>query len=243
MQTLAAPLVIDPLVVNGVRMRLMDGQDLITTGQLKSAAVLLWSAFETAIRLSLTELGHQTDDPIKISETPQGLSTQAVAYGVIDPQDRSVLLRFLNFAHGNAEAVDVSLLQEVSRFTERTLDEMNSNSVTVEIASGDHQMPVAINDVIAFINTHPGRTYYTTGKSEKPFTVTVNDRSFVYTISSGNTYPQPRSDMEQLLQRFAQTHSLTPSDYHHPERPGSRFSSYFAGLMSALTSGRSTADN
>ena len=104
-------------------------------------------------------------------------------------------------------------------------------------------MPVTVDDVITFVNADPGRIYYTTGKSEKPFTVTVNDRSFVYTLSSGNTYPQPKSDMEQLLQRFAEIHSLTPSDYHHPERPGSRFSSYFAGLMSALKSGRSAEDS
>lgn len=64
-------------------------------------------------------------------------------------------------------------------------------------------MPVTIHDVISFINAHPGRTFYTTGKSEKPFTVIVNDREFIYTVSYGNTYPQPRSDMEQLLQKFA----------------------------------------
>ena len=85
---------------------------------------MLWSAFESAVRLSLTELGQQTDDPIKISETPQGLSTQAVAYGIIDPEDRGVLLRFLPIAHGDLKTTDVSLFQEVSRFTKRTLEEI-----------------------------------------------------------------------------------------------------------------------
>lgn len=104
-------------------------------------------------------------------------------------------------------------------------------------------MPITIDDVIAFINAHPGRTFYTTGRTGRPFTAVVNDHGFVYTLSSGNTYPQPRSDMEQLLQRFTELHSLTPSDYHHPQRPGSRFSSYFVGLMVALESGRSAEKN
>jgi hypothetical protein len=124
MQTLAAPPIIDPQVAAGIRERLANSRHLIASGQLKVAAILLWSAFEAAVRSSLTDLGRQTDDPIEISETPRGLSTQAVAYGVIDPEDRDVLLRLLPVAHGDAKAFDVSLLQELSRFTERTLDEM-----------------------------------------------------------------------------------------------------------------------
>lgn len=124
MQTLTPPPVIDPQIAAGIRERLANSRHLIASGQLKVAAILLWSAFETAVRLSLTDLGQQTNDPIEISETPQGLSAQAVAYGVIDPEDRDVLLRLLPVAHGDAEVVDASLLKRLSRFTERTLDEM-----------------------------------------------------------------------------------------------------------------------
>ncbi len=128
MQTLAAPPIVDPHVAAGIRERLANSRHLIATDQLKAASILLWSAFETAVRLSLTDLGRQTDDPIEISETPQGLTTQAVAYGVIDPEDRDVLLRVLPVAQGNAEDVDTRLLQKLSRFTERTLDEMEQQS-------------------------------------------------------------------------------------------------------------------
>ena len=130
MQVSSAPPTIDPQVVAGVWERLADSRSLIASGQLNLAAILLWSALETAVRLSLTDLGQKTNDPIAISETPQGLSTQAVAYGVINPEDRSVLLRFLPAAHSDMEAVDLGLLQEVSRFTERTLIEM------------EHQAPI-----------------------------------------------------------------------------------------------------
>lgn len=111
-----------------IRQGVTDGHRLIASRQLETAAVLLWSAFEEAVRLSLTDLGQRTDDPIWISDTLYGLSAQAVAYGIIDPEDRDVLLRFLPMrdavAHGDTEAIDASLLQEVSRFTERTLDEI-----------------------------------------------------------------------------------------------------------------------
>lgn len=129
MQTIVAPPpTIRPLNAAEIRQRIADGRHLIASRQLEAAAVLLWSAFEAAVRLSLNDLGQQTDDPIWISETPYGLSAQAVAYGVIDPEDRDVLLRFLPMrdaaAHGNAEAIGADLLQAVSRFTERTLDEI-----------------------------------------------------------------------------------------------------------------------
>jgi hypothetical protein len=128
MQTLTAPPKLDPVTVAEVRQALADSQRLIASRQLQAAAVLLWSAFEAAVRISLTDLGQRTDDPIGISDSPYGLCAQAVAYGVIDPEDRAVLLRFLPArdaaAHGDAETIDAGLLQEVSRFTERTLGEL-----------------------------------------------------------------------------------------------------------------------
>jgi hypothetical protein len=128
MQTIFAPAMVIRSSAEDIRQHLVEGQRLIGSGQLRSAAVLLWSAFEAAVRLSLTELGRQTGDLIGISDSPYGLCVQAVAYGVIDPEDRDVLMRFvplLNAAeHVGVETTDAGLLQEVSRFTERALDEM-----------------------------------------------------------------------------------------------------------------------
>lgn len=129
MQTMIAPPpAVSPLNAAEIRHLIADGRHLIASGQLEAAAVRLWTALERAIRLPLNDLGQQTDDPIWISDTRYGLSTQAVAYGVIDPEDRDVLLRVLSIrdtaAHGNPGVVDASTLQEVSRFAERTLDEM-----------------------------------------------------------------------------------------------------------------------
>ena len=247
MQTMTAP---PPTVslLNAAKIQhlIADGRHLIASGHLEAAAVRLWTAFEGAVRLSLNDLGQHTDDPIWISDTPYGLSAQAVAYGVIDPEDRDVLLHFLSMrdaaAHGSAEAIDVSMLQEVSRFAERTLAEMSSNDETVEIASGDYEMPITVDDVIAFIGAHPGRTFYTTRQS--PFTVVVNGRGFVYTLSTGETYEQAEGDMAQLLQRSVELNgSLKAKDYHYSQPEWSRFSSYFVSLMAALGSGRSAEDN
>lgn len=129
MQTMIAPPpTMRPWNVAEIRQHLLEGRQLIASGQLEVAAVRLWTAFEEAVRFSLTELGQTTDDPIWISDTPYGLSAQAVAYGVIDPEDRDVLLHFLSArdtaSHGNMEAVDSSILQKVGWFAERTLNEM-----------------------------------------------------------------------------------------------------------------------
>lgn len=129
MQTITAPPAAAKLGdADDVRQRIADGYRLISSRQLEAAAMMMWSAFEAAVRLSLDELGRQTDDPIWVSEVPAGLCVQAVAYGVIDPADRDVLLRFLPMigaaSHDSAEAIDVGLLQEVGQFTARTLDEM-----------------------------------------------------------------------------------------------------------------------
>ena len=66
-----------------------------------------------------------------LSDTPRGLVSQAVAYGVIDPEDRATLLRFLQVydeaAPGKAEMIDSDLLQKVGFFAERTLDEMGQH--------------------------------------------------------------------------------------------------------------------
>jgi len=74
--------------------------------------------------------------------------------------------------------------------------------------------------------------------SRKPFTVIVREQKFVYTLSSGKDYPQPYADMEHLLQQYAELRSLKPSAYHHPQRPGSRFSSYFVALMADIDAER-----
>lgn len=237
-----------PRLLNTAEIRecLADGSPLLLAERRKEAGDRIWSAFEASVRFSLTELGEQTDDPIWISNSPEGLSSQAVAYGVIDPEDREPLLQFLSqrdAARQQNNIIDAETLRQVEYITERTLGEMSSNNGAAKVVQGDYQMPLTTNDVIAFINAHPGHTYYTTGKQEKPFTVIVNGRKFAYTISSGNIYAQTESDMDQLLQKFAQTHSLKPSDYHHPKRQGSRFSSYFVGLMSAIKNGSSSQDN
>lgn len=129
MQTMLAPSpTFRPLEAAEIRQQISEERQLIASGQLETAGIRLWTAFAAAVRLSLTELGQQTDDPIWISDTPHGLSAQAVAYGVIDPEDRDVLRRFLLMrdatVRSNAEAIDANILQEVSRFAERTLDEM-----------------------------------------------------------------------------------------------------------------------
>lgn len=127
MQTITAPPTAKPGDVADIRQRIADGRHLVASGQLEAAAILIWSAFEAAIRLSLDELGQQTDDPIWVSEVSAGLCAQAVTYGVIDPENRDVLLRFLSArdaAYGNASVIDASTLQEISWFAERTLDEM-----------------------------------------------------------------------------------------------------------------------
>ncbi len=102
-----------------IRQRLAESERLTKTKHWKVAADLLWSAFEAAVRLSLTQLGEQTDRPIQISDTSSGLSTQAVAYGIIDPADRDSVLRLLSLS-----TVDTDVLQQVKQITERTLDEM-----------------------------------------------------------------------------------------------------------------------
>lgn len=128
MQTTVVPAMNVHFDTSQTRRQIEEGRDLIGSRQLAAAASVLWSAFDSAVRLSLAELGEQTDRPIWLSDTPRGLASQAVAYGVIDPEDRDVLLRFLQecdeIAEGKAETVDINLLQRVEWFTERTLDEM-----------------------------------------------------------------------------------------------------------------------
>lgn len=131
MQTTVVPSTNTRFDTSQVRQRIAEGHDLIASRDFVAAASVLWSAFESAVRLSLAELGEQTDRPIWLSDTPGGLTSQAVAYGVIDPEDRDVLLRFLQeydeIAEGKAETIDVTLLQKVEWFTERTLDEMGQH--------------------------------------------------------------------------------------------------------------------
>lgn len=94
MQTTVVPSTNTRFDTSQVRQRIAEGHDLIASRDFVAAASVLWSAFESAVRLSLAELGEQTDRPIWLSDTPGGLTSQAVAYGVIDPKDRDVLLRF-----------------------------------------------------------------------------------------------------------------------------------------------------
>ena len=96
-------------------------------GRSEQKATSLWTAFEAAVRSSLTDLGQQTDDPIRVSETPQGLLVQAVAYGVIDPEDCEMLLCFLsqrNASNEDGKSPDVDTLRQIEQITQRTLDEM-----------------------------------------------------------------------------------------------------------------------
>lgn len=234
MQTLAAPSTIDPLVVAGVRMHLMDSQHLIASGQSKFAAIMLWSAFETAVRLSLTDLGQKTDDPIEISETPQGLSTQAVAYGVINPEDRAVLLHFLPIAHGNAEAIDVSLLQEVSRFTKRTLDEMEQ---PLKVAEGkDNDMTITSSQFIAFASSLGASAVLTS--TGKPFTLLVQGNS-IYVTPHSTGLKQRRFTVNNIvagLAMYSQTGSLRPTDYS----ARIAHSSYFVGILQRYLNNHNT---
>ena len=118
MQTLTAPMKSVSMTGAEIGQRLTEGKRLIKGNPLKAAA-MLWSAVEAAIRLSLTELGEQTDRPICIVDTPAGLSGQAVAYGVIDPEDREVVLRLVSTSAANTDT-----LQQAAFITERTLNEM-----------------------------------------------------------------------------------------------------------------------
>lgn len=93
-------------------------------------------------------------------------------------------------------------------------------------------MPTTIDDLVTFVKAHQGYTFHTT-KQTRAFSVRMKGDAFEYTLSSGSLYKQPRSDMEMLLQQYNETGSLRPSDYHHPNHHGSRFSSYFAALMTA----------
>ncbi len=101
-----------------IHQRLEEVRLLMEAGSFNAPA-LLWSAFEAAARLSLTELGRQADRPIRIADTPAGLSGQAVAYGVIDPDDRDVVLRL-----ASASAADMDTFQRAAFIMERTLVEM-----------------------------------------------------------------------------------------------------------------------
>lgn len=131
MQTTVVPAVNTRLDTSQVRQRIAEGRDLIASRNFAAAASVLWPAFESAVRLSLAELGEQTDRPIWLSDTPRGLTSQAVAYGVVDPEDRDVLLRFLQeyeeTAVGKAEIINSDLLQKVGFLAERTLNEMGQS--------------------------------------------------------------------------------------------------------------------
>ena len=96
-------------------------------------------------------------------------------------------------------------------------------------------MQPTMNDIIAFVNAQPGQTFHTTSSKQSPFTVTFNGRSFVYTLCTKTVCKQSQNDMGRLLQAFAgYNSSLKPSDYHYPLKPRSRFSPYFARLMTAF---------
>ena len=131
MHATVVPVVNTRFDISQVRQRIAEGRDLIGSRQFAAAASVLWSAFESAVHLSLAELGEQTDRPIWLSDTPRGLASQAVAYGVIDPEDRDVLLRFLQeydkAAAGKAKMIDDDLLEKISFYAERTLNEMGSH--------------------------------------------------------------------------------------------------------------------
>lgn len=128
MQTTVVPVTNTRSDTSQARRQIAEGRNLIGSRQFAAAASVLWSAFESAVRLSLAELGEQTGRPIWLNDTPRGLASQAVAYGIIDPEDRDVLLRFLQeyeeVAAGKAEIIDSDLLQRVGFFAERTLNEM-----------------------------------------------------------------------------------------------------------------------
>ncbi len=128
MQTIIVPSTKSRFDTAPIRRRIVEGQELVNLGRFGAAATVLWASFEAAVRLSLAELGEQTDRPIWLSGTPRGLASQAVAYGIIDPEDRDVLLRFLQeyeeVAAGKAEMFDGDLLQRISFLAERTLEEM-----------------------------------------------------------------------------------------------------------------------
>lgn len=130
MQTTVSPAAERHLDMASIRQNLAEGRKLAAAGQ-SSAAAVLWSAFESAVRLSLTELGKKTDRPIWLNDTPGGLTAQAVAYGMIAPDDRDVLLRFLQeydrAVTGEADEIDSALLQQVGLFAERTLDEIGQH--------------------------------------------------------------------------------------------------------------------
>lgn len=128
METMTAVLPAPRLLnIGDIRECLADGSHLLLAERRKEAGDRIWSAFEASVRLSLTELGEQTEDPIWISNSPEGLSSQAVAYGVINPEDRGTLMRFLSerdAVSGHSQTIDAETLRQIEYITVRTLDEM-----------------------------------------------------------------------------------------------------------------------
>lgn len=99
---------------------------LAAGGNLQASVVLVWSALEAAIRTSLEKLPASF-----INNSAAALIKQAVAYGLIDPEDYETLIRLLPArnaaAHGFAGQVNPNLLEKVVHITESILAEMNSS--------------------------------------------------------------------------------------------------------------------
>lgn len=232
METMPAVLPAPRLLnIGDIRECLADGSHLLLAERRKEAGDRIWSAFEASVRLSLTELGEQTDDPIWISNSPEGLSSQAVAYGVIDPEDRETLLRFLSqraAVNGQSKSIDLENLRQIEFITERTLDEMKQQQ--------DHQrgstaqesiMTITSNQFISFASGLTGTNVLTT--TGKPFAVA---------IKGGNIYVTPQStkleqrrftanNIQSALSLYSQSGTLRPTDYSAKIA----HSSYFVGIL------------
>ncbi len=214
-----------------IRGCLADSSHLLLAGRRKEAADCVWSAFEASVRLSLTELGEQTDDPIRISDSPEGLSSQAVAYGVIDPEDRETLLRFLSqrdTLNGQSKAIDTETLRQIEYITERTLDEMKQQQDhTRRSTAKDNIMTITSNQFISFATGLTGTNVLTA--TGKPFAVA---------IKGGNIYVTPQStkleqrrfttnNIQSALSLYSQSGTLRPTDYSTKIA----HSSYFVGIL------------
>lgn len=103
--------------------RIKNSKYLASTGDLRAAVILLFSALEAALRAGLERIPASF-----INNDSEAIIKQGVAYGLIDPEDYDTLRQLLpvrNAAvHGHAEAVDLDLLTKSTSITQRILAEV-----------------------------------------------------------------------------------------------------------------------
>lgn len=106
-----------------IEQRIENSKYLASTGDLRAAVILLFSALEAALRAGLERIPASF-----INNEPEAIIKQGVAYGLMDPEDYNILRQLLparNAAvHGFAETVDVGLLEKSTSITQSILAEV-----------------------------------------------------------------------------------------------------------------------